>query len=1079
MAEDKIYERSLEDTPTWAFAVVCFVLLAISIIIEHVIDAIGKWFKKKHKSALYESLEKVKGELMMLGFISMLLVVFQGPLSKICISQNVASTWHPCSNPKKALSKSDGKSDSDTNGRKLLEYLDPIPRRGKVAFVSAYGIHQLHIFIFMLAVFHILQCIITIALGRTKMRRWKKWENETKTIEYQFYNDPERFRLAKDTTFGQRHLNTWSQSSISLWIVSFFRQFSGSVKKVDYFALRHGFITAHLAPGSDARFDFQKYIKRSLDEDFKVVVGISPIIWFFAVLFLLANTHVGAKLQMIITKMGLRIQDRGEVLKGAPVVEPGDDLFWFNRPRLLLSIIHLVFFQNAFQLAHFAWSTYEFSINSCFHKTTVDTIIRLTMGVVIQVLCSYVTLPLYALVAQMGSTMKPTIFNDRVAAALKKWHHTSKKHVKDRKHSEGNNVTPFSSRSSTPTFGMSPIHLLHRHLAGRSDSAQTSPRTSNYENEQCDVDGSPSTSYHPETDETPMQVLGPHSTTEQDMAENTQVYERTLEETPTWAVAVVCFVLLSVSIVIEHIIHGIGKWFKKKHKNALFEALEKVKGELMLLGFLSLLLTVLQDPISKICVSKNVASTWHPCANPKAPKTSQSEDESEDFQINSRKLLQYYDIIPRRGKVAFVSAYGIHQLHIFIFVLAIFHILQCIVTLALGRTKMRKWRAWENETKTIEYQFYNDPERFRFARDTTFGRRHLNSWSQSTISLSIVSFFRQFFGSVNKVDYLTLRHGFITAHLAPGSHARFDFQKYIERSLEEDFKVVVGISPIIWFFAVLFLLTNTHGWYSYYWLPFIPLVIILLVGAKLQMIITKMGLRITDRGEVVKGAPVVEPGDDLFWFNRPRLLLFLIHLVLFQNAFQLAFFSWSTYEFSVKSCFHETTEDNVIRLVTGVVIQVLCSYVTLPLYALVTQMGSTMRPTIFNQRVASALKNWHNTAKKHVKNSKHTTPFSSRPSTPQYGMSPTHLLHKHLAGRSESAQTSPRTSNYENEQWGVEGSPSPSHHAVAADETQMQVLEPGSGCSGSAPELPISSQLDIRVSSSEFSFEKRHIPGSD
>jgi len=52
------------------------------------------------------------------------------------------------------------------------------------------------------------------------------------------------------------------------------------------------------------------------------------------------------------------------------------------------------------------------------------------------------------------------------------------------------------------------------------------------------------------------------------------------------------------------------------------------------------------------------------------------------------------------------------------------------------------------------------------------------------------------------------------------------------------------------------------------------------VGADLQMIITKMGLRIEDRG-VVKGAPVVEPGDDLFWFNRPRLLLFIVHLVLF------------------------------------------------------------------------------------------------------------------------------------------------------------------------------------------------------
>lgn len=42
MAEDKVYERTLEETPTWAVAVVCFVLLAISIVIEHIIHAIGK-----------------------------------------------------------------------------------------------------------------------------------------------------------------------------------------------------------------------------------------------------------------------------------------------------------------------------------------------------------------------------------------------------------------------------------------------------------------------------------------------------------------------------------------------------------------------------------------------------------------------------------------------------------------------------------------------------------------------------------------------------------------------------------------------------------------------------------------------------------------------------------------------------------------------------------------------------------------------------------------------------------------------------------------------------------------------------
>ena len=57
--------------------------------------------------------------------------------------------------------------------------------------------------------------------------------------------------------------------------------------------------------------------------------------------------------------------------------------------------------------------------------------------------------------------------------------------------------------------------------------------------------------------------------------------------------------------------------------------------------------------------------------------------------------------------------------------------------------------------------------------------------------------------------------------------------------------------------------------------------VILIVGAKLQVIISKLGLRIQDKGDVVKGAPVVEPGDDLFWFGRPRFILFLIHLVLF------------------------------------------------------------------------------------------------------------------------------------------------------------------------------------------------------
>ncbi|KAI7733086.1 hypothetical protein M8C21_033491 [Ambrosia artemisiifolia] len=577
-----------------------------------------------------------------------------------------------------------------------------------------------------------------------------------------------------------------------------------------------------------------------------------------------------------------------------------------------------------------------------------------------------------------------------------------------------------------------------------------------------------------------------------------------LEQTPTWAVATVCFVLILISIFIEQIIHMIGNWFKKKRKKALYEALEKIKAELMLLGFISLLLTAGTTPITKICISEGAAAGWHPCS-PNKDVTADDGGESRrrlltwsNMDDGVRRILAGssssggQDKCAEKGKVSFMSYDGVHQLHIFIFALALFHVIYSVITMALGQAKMRKWKHWEKETRTIEYQFSHDPERFRFARDTSFGRRHMNFWSESPILLWIVCFFRQFFRSVPKVDYLTLRHGFIMAHLGPQNQSTFDFQKYINRSLEKDFKTVVGISPPIWLFAIAFLLFNTHGWYSYLWLPFIPLVVILLIGTKLQVIITKMGLSIQERGEVVQGVPVVQTGDDLFWFNRPRLILYLINFVLFQNAFQVAFFAWTWYEFGIKSCFHERTEDVVIRITMGVLVQILCSYVTLPLYALVTQMGSNMKPTVFNERVATAIRSWHKTAKKQIKTNQKSgqvTPMSSRPGTPTHGMSPVHLL-RNYRNDNDSLQTSPRMSNFDTDNWDTDGSPSPSYHQRRDTElvTSHHLIEhesinpndeindPGSSQTvvDQVPEADVKQQLEVTVHvPKEFSFDKR------
>lgn len=57
--------------------------------------------------------------------------------------------------------------------------------------------------------------------------------------------------------------------------------------------------------------------------------------------------------------------------------------------------------------------------------------------------------------------------------------------------------------------------------------------------------------------------------------------------------------------------------------------------------------------------------------------------------------------------------------------------------------------------------------------------------------------------------------------------------------------------------------------------------IIVLVGTKLELVIMEMAQQIQDRTTVVRGAPLVEPTNNFFWFNRPEWILFLIHFTLF------------------------------------------------------------------------------------------------------------------------------------------------------------------------------------------------------
>lgn len=59
------------------------------------------------------------------------------------------------------------------------------------------------------------------------------------------------------------------------------------------------------------------------------------------------------------------------------------------------------------------------------------------------------------------------------------------------------------------------------------------------------------------------------------------------------------------------------------------------RAELMLLGFISLLLTVFQDRINEICMAKHLADEWLPCKKKKDAESSTAAH----FQITAARHL--------------------------------------------------------------------------------------------------------------------------------------------------------------------------------------------------------------------------------------------------------------------------------------------------------------------------------------------------------------------------------------------------------------------------------------------------------
>ncbi|OWM81405.1 hypothetical protein CDL15_Pgr007443 [Punica granatum] len=418
------------------------------------------------------------------------------------------------------------------------------------------------------------------------------------------------------------------------------------------------------------------------------------------------------------------------------------------------------------------------------------------------------------------------------------------------------------------------------------------------------------------------------------MAETSNGQEvRSLALTPTWSVATVLTVFVVVSLIVERSIHRLSNWLRKTNRKPLHAAVEKMKEELMLLGFISLLLTATSSIIANICIpSKFYDLTFAPCTK------SEIDEQKEDSTSMERKLLVEH------GREPFVSYQGLEQLHRFIFVMAVTHISYSCLTMLLAIVKIHSWREWEDEAHIDRHDALSE-----ITRESMLRR-------QST------------FIKVHATNPVTTNNFFIWVN--HNLTYKYDFHSYMIRSMEEEFQRIVGVRTIgfhcsgpLWGFVVAFMLFNIKGSNLYFWIAIIPITLVLLVGAKLQHIIATLALENAGIMGFITGGKL-RPRDELFWFKKPELLLSLIHFILFQNAFELASFFWFWWQFGYNSCFIRNHFLVYLRLILGFSGQFLCSYSTLPLYALVTQMGTNYKAALIPQRIRETIHGWKKSARR-------------------------------------------------------------------------------------------------------------------
>ena len=292
-------------------------------------------------------------------------------------------------------------------------------------------------------------------------------------------------------------------------------------------------------------------------------------------------------------------------------------------------------------------------------------------------------------------------------------------------------------------------------------------------------------------------------------------YSEGFSQTDGWKLGVLFLLFVVISYAFIEFNARLENYLKEKKLRALRHVLHKLQHEIMLLGFISLSLIALQEPLLKICVSGESSSAeqyTHDCGE---------------------------------GKKPFWSATTIHQTHVFIFILAVTHVAYISLSMLVCILKLNSWKKWETGD-----------------HDIVPLNPHINPRLVIDANLLVLiwrAFWAQFRFSVNREVYLSLRRLFVERLGTPDD---FHFHDFLVEAMEEDFASIIDTKVFMWVLAALWVTVP-----RYVFLPggIAALAIMLFVGTMLEAVNIRLAQAAYERfvGEAAQTSKTLrENGED-------------------------------------------------------------------------------------------------------------------------------------------------------------------------------------------------------------------------